>query len=222
MKRLLDAAGKESGSMEEDQPEEDEPITVSEALPASLREAALAFIAPLTEEEKEIDYEDLKRESHFMEAFGLTPLGGMGHRQATWLCVLAARRTLPGWTDLECEGDAPARAVEAAEKWVLTGEAPDDWEPLCTPEPAIRDGYVIDDCTYGVANSIAEVAAYTARFACTGDPAAGGDVLFWTGFVMSEGLFSPHDPQSFDRWLLTVALPAAYALQPLSEQQLYS
>jgi hypothetical protein len=40
-------------------------------------------------------------------------------------------------------------------------------------------------------------------------------------YAASEGVYRP-DTMPYEEWLLTVALPAAYALQPLSDEQLFA
>jgi hypothetical protein len=195
------------------------PSVLSESLPVRLREAARDYLSDddSSEEDEDSPGVDLR----LIEAFGSTQTGDTAHRQATLLCVLAMRRVLYGWAALECEGDAPERAVAAAEAWVLTGTTPPDWESLCVPALAIRDGEVTTDCDVYRAKPIAEGAASTARFAWTGNAPDGADALLNVFYAASEGVYRP-DTMPYDQWLITVALPAAYMLQPLSEEQLYS
>jgi hypothetical protein len=187
-------------------------IVVSESLPAALRDAALRYAT-------DPDTDDLAL--RLIEAFGIVRVGDQAHRRAAWLCALASRKVLYGWAALECEGDAPARAVEAVASWIQTGVSPRDWRPACEPAPAVRDDRVIVHCDACRAGPIAAAAAHTARFASSADPSDAAEVLFQVWCAIDEGVHWP-GAMPFEEWLVTVALPAAYDLRALTERELRS
>jgi hypothetical protein len=179
-------------------------VTVSASLPAPVRDAALRYATDL-------DTDDLA----LRESFGIARAGDEAHHRAVWLCVLAARKVIYGWAALECEGDAPAQAVEATARWVQSGVAP-DWGRLSLAAPAIRGGRVIGDCDACRAEPIAAAAAHTVRFAHTADAA---EVLFMVWCAIDEGVHG-EGAMPFERWVAMVALPAAFELRSLSEREL--
>jgi hypothetical protein len=187
-------------------------FVIGNSLPAALRDVAMRYAT-------DCDTDDLALQ--LIEAFGIGRLGDHAHRRAAWLCVLAARKVLYGWAALECEGDAPARAVEAVANWVQTGVSPRDWGPLCEAARAIRDGRVIEDCDKCRAEPIAAAAAHVARFARSGDPSDAVEVMFGVWCAMDEGVHWPK-AMPFEEWVVTVALPAAHDLRSLTEQELRS
>jgi hypothetical protein len=187
-----------------------ESIVVSNKLPAALRDAAILYAT------------DTKTEGlalRLIVAFGIAQLGDEAHRRAVMLCALAVRKVLYGWQALECEGHGPATAIEATENWVRAGTAPADWKPLCEPAKAIRGGELIRDCDICRAGPIASAAALTARFAMHGAASDAADVLFNVWNSVDEGVHWP-DSMAFEAWIATIALPAAYDLRALTEQEL--
>jgi hypothetical protein len=187
-------------------------VVISESLPAPLRDAGLRYVT-------ECESDDLAFQ--LIEAFGIAGVGDEGHRRAAWLCVLAVRKVLYGWAALECEGDAPDRAVDAVGSWVQTGAAPRAWGPLCVPAKAVRQGRVIEDCDACRAEPIAAAAAYAARFVQSADPSDAAEVLFSVWCAIDEGVHFP-DEVPFAEWVVTVALPAAYGLRSLTEREFRS
>ena len=187
----------------------------------SVLAAAQSYVASLDDDE--MGYEEIEAETQLIDAFGIHEIGDDAHRCVTWLCVLASQKVLYGWAALECEGDLPSQTIEAVSKWVQEGVQPVDWEPLCDPAEARRNGRVIVDCDACRAEPIASAAAYTARFARTAVAADAAQVLGDVFSAISEGVYwSERDPMDFQKWVGTVAIPAALELRLLSEAELYS
>lgn len=193
----------------------DQSIVISDTLPEPIRLAALEYIAPYDDD---LDWEDLDRELHLIEAFGELQIGNIAHRQVTWLCALASQTILWCWAQLECEGDAPERALKAVTDWVLNDLTPSEWDSLIEPAVPIRDGKPIQDCDVLFAKPVSESAAKTVRFACMGEVTDAVDVLLGIWYAVWEIEWA--GPMQFNEWFITVALPAAYNLQPLSEYEL--
>ncbi|WP_309723261.1 hypothetical protein [Armatimonas sp.] len=183
--------------------------------------AAESYVATLDDDE--MGYEDFEAETQLIDAFGIQEIGDDAHRCATWLCVLASQKVLYGWAALECESDLPSQTIEAVSKWVQEGIQPRDWQLLTTPAQARRKGRVIMDCDTCRAEPIASAAAQTARFARTAASKDAAEVLCDVFSAISEGVYwSERDPMDFQKWVGTVAIPAALELRRLSEAELYS
>ena len=185
-------------------------IQINDSLPLPLRNAALFYATDLNTEGLGLS---------LIEAFGIGRVGDEAHRRSVWLCVLAARRVLYGWEALECEGDVPAQAVDAAANWVQTGIAPPDWRPFCIPAEPVRNGRIITDCDACRAEPIALAAAHTASFVTSAAESEAADTLFAAWCAVDEGIHWP-DSMPFEPWIAVVALPAAYDLRPLTEHEL--
>jgi hypothetical protein len=187
-------------------------VAARKSLPASLRDVAQQYAT-------DHEADDLDLAGSLLLAFGDLRHDREAHRRAVWLCVLATRRVLFGWSELECEGNAPERAVSAAAKWVQTGRNPRGWGRLFAPAPAIREGEVIGDHDACRAEPIASAAARTAIFVHTGDAIDGALVLREARGAAEEGVYWP-DSMPFEDWTATVAVPAAYELRELTEEEL--
>jgi hypothetical protein len=187
----------------------------------SILAAAQSYVVSLDDDE--MGYEEIEAETQLIDAFGIQKIGDDAHRCATWLCVLASQKVLYGWAALECEGDLPSQTIEAVSKWVQEGIQPRDWQLLTTPAQARRKGRVIMDCDACRAEPIASAVAHTARFARTAAPEDAVQVLSDVFTAISEGVYwSEGDPMDVQKWVGTVAIPAALELRSLSEAELYS
>jgi hypothetical protein len=182
---------------------------ISGWLPALVRDAALRYATDQATDDLAL---------YLFESFGIIRVGDEAHRRAVWLCVLAAGKVIYGWDALKCEGDAPARAVEAAARWVESGVAA-DWVLLSTPAPAVRGGQVILDCDACRSGPIAAAAAHTARFVHSVAPAAAAEVFFNVWCAIDEGVHWLA-VMPFEQWVATVALPAVFELRSLSDEEL--
>lgn len=133
-----------------------------------------------------------------------------------WLSMFAARRALPCW-DLYCDGRAPHEAVLAVREWLLTGVAPRNWKPHTKPGlPAYR-GKRIVDCRECDTGSAASSAAQAARFAASRDPFNAVCALSDAHTAFDQSLLGRSE--EFDRWLLDVAVPAAYDCRELTSEE---
>lgn len=184
----------------------------ADTIPQPLREAARQLAVSSNAEESFLA---------LIRAFGHSPVGSLSQRRAAWLCILATNRIIPGWRAMDCEGDAPARAVETAAAWIRDGADPGQWESLCRPAVATRGGEKIDDCDACRAEPIASAAALTARFARFGEPADAAHALSEAWMAEDEGIRRPGS-LPIEKWILQVALPAAWALRPLTDTELES
>jgi len=138
------------------------------------------------------------------------------YMRLAWLSMFAARRALPCW-ELYCDGRAPQEAVLAVRDWLLTGVAPRNWKPHTKPGLPAYKGKRIVDCRECDTGCAADSAAQAARFATTRD-------LFDAVCALSAA-YSAFDQsplgsrEEFDRWLLDVAVPAAYACRELTSEE---
>jgi hypothetical protein len=140
-------------------------------------------------------------------------------RQLAWLSFFAARRALPCW-DLYCDEAGPHRTVDVVQNWLLTGIPPKSWETYKGCAKPKFKGKAIIDCREADTSCAAASAAHAARFASTHD-----------SFHAVCGLSAAHmefdqsplgSREDFDRWLLDVAVPAAYDCRELSVKEQFA
>ena len=177
-----------------------------------LREAALRFTT--FDDEEGSDYEIA---SNLIMSFGNPCLDLLAHRRAVWLCVLATRRVLFGWSGLGCEGQGPHEAVRAAAGWVATGRHPDDFARYCLPSEAIRDGRRVSDCDVCRVEPVASAAARTALFTKTALPIDGAIAMCDVRGAVLEGLEHHPDGIGFNDWLIARGVTEAYRLIGVGE-----
>lgn len=96
------------------------------------------------------------------------------------------------------------------------GATVDNWDDLCQPPIATRNGHQISDCFSGMVESIAEGVANAAKYLRYGQPRFAGDVLWNALSAQDEGAWC-HKPVSFNKWIVLAALPIAYNCQEVSD-----
>ncbi|CAN5840134.1 hypothetical protein BH23PLA1_BH23PLA1_20320 [soil metagenome] len=165
------------------------------------------------DEEEEFDIEVA---INLLTSFGQLRLDPLAHRRAVWLCVLATRRILFGWSGLGCEGQAPHEAIRAAAAWVANGRHPDHFARYCLPAEAIRDGQRVADCDACVVEPIASAAARTAYYTKTASPIDGAIALCDIRGAVLEGLEHP-DGVEFNDWLINPGVTEAFRLIGVGE-----
>jgi hypothetical protein len=165
------------------------------------------------------DDDDLTLALQVVQAFGLPRLDDEAKRRVAMLCILATRRVLFGWTEFECEGEQPATAIRVTLDWIRTGERSTGWPDYCLPAPPITNGYIIADCDACRVEPIASAAARTAYFISTGNPVDAALVLCDAQGAASEGVEYPNS-LPFTEWIASIAIPAAFELRNLSEEEL--
>jgi hypothetical protein len=152
---------------------------------------------------------------NLVQAF-VSESGGDVRNRLAWLGMFAARRALPCW-ELYCDGDEPIRAVEAVQRWLLTGEAPRTWDPFTREVLPRFRGRRIIDCRECDTSCAADAATAAARYAATGEISEVAAAL-----ISAEGAFdqSPlHSKEEFLRWLAEVAVPIAWECRELSPDE---
>jgi hypothetical protein len=149
-------------------------------------------------------------------AFVSESAGEDARRRLAWLSMFAARRALPCW-ELYCDGEQPIRTVAALESWLVAGELPFSWDAFTQPALPRFLGLRIDDCRECDTAASADSAAWAPQFASS------GDVTYAVGAVVqADGAFE-HSPlgrrEQFRRWLVEVAVPAAWDCRELSPDE---
>lgn len=172
----------------------------------ALRHAAASFVNLDEEEESDIEIG-----TALILTFGIPAMDSHAHRRAVWLCVLATRRILFGWSELGCEGDAPHQALNSVARWVQTGQFTGNWGSLCVPTIPTRNNSPVADCDACRVAPIASAAARTALFAKTANPVDGAIVLCDVRGAILEGL-ERTDSLDFNDWFVEIAIPEAYQL----------
>ena len=150
-----------------------------------------------------------------VKSFGEFSFGSDAHRRSVWLAVFAARRALPCW-ELYCDGTQPHEAITAVIAWLNgSGEAVDcvQFEQVAVPT---YKGRRLNDCRESDTGYAAEAAALAAKVVNSVLPE---DASLAVHFA--DGAFdcSPLRGENFRKWLLEVAVPAAYDQRELNEHE---
>jgi len=149
-------------------------------------------------------------------AFVSESAGEEARQRLAWLSMFAARRALPCW-ELYCDGEQPIRTVAALESWLVAGKLPRSWAAFTEPALPRFLGLRIDDCRECDTAAAADSAAWAARFASS------GDLTYAVGaLVQADGAFDESPlgrREQFRRWLVEVAVPAAWDCRELSRDE---
>lgn len=175
-----------------------------------------AAIQKCAEQLRSQRWSDARLFKDLIAAFVSESTGEDARRRLAWLSMFVARRALPCW-ELYCDGEQPIRTVAALEIWLVAGKLPRSWDDF-TEEALPRFlGLRIDDCRECDTGAAAYSAALAAQFASSGDVSCAVGAL-----VQADGAFDESPlgrREQFHRWLVEVAVPAAWDCRELSPDE---
>lgn len=177
---------------------------------AAIRERYLEQLASTDAQEPESD---------LLRALGPLQVGAQGHRRAVYLCLAAVRRPLVRW-GLPTLGPATeiASSVTIAEQCVVDPSSVD--VARVSRASALDRGFIASTPCSEVefyARAVYRSVAALVRFSLYGGLPDGAEALEWSHLADTEnGALG----QPFDRWLVETALPAAWFLRRLSDEEL--
>lgn len=140
-----------------------------------------------------------------------------GYFRLGWLSMFAARRALPCW-ELYCDGNGPLDAVIAVRNFLLTRAEPRTWKNFTKVALPAYKGKRIADCRECDTGCAAESAAQCAKFIATHDLVHAVSGLSAAYMAFDQSPLGKLD--EFDRWLLNVAVPAAYDCRELTAEEM--
>jgi len=159
---------------------------------------------------------DERRFKDMIAAFASESTAEDARQRLAWLSMFAARRALPCW-ELYCDDEQPIRTVAALESWLVAGKSPRSWDTFTQPALPRFLGMRIDDCRECDTAAAADSAAWAAQFVSSGDVSHAAGAL-----NCADGAFE-HSPlggrEQFRRWLVEVAVPAAWDCRELSPDE---
>lgn len=131
--------------------------------------------------------------------------------QLIWLTMFATRRAIPCWK-LYCDSDQPLDTVVAICNWLNTSEE-QDWSAFSVPAKPTENGKPIVDCRECDTSCVADAAAQTARFIDTRNHLNAICALSAADMAFDQSPVGSVD--NFRKWLIEIAIPAAYAEREL-------
>ncbi|MCH8044701.1 MAG: hypothetical protein IID44_13385 [Planctomycetes bacterium] len=187
-------------------------------LPTAIREAAFHYVNDI--EDDHPDNPDYLLSHTLVESFGDQSVGSLAHRRVSWLCVNVLKCVIPAWS-ASCDHPTAEHTFDQLVHHLRDGVAIDNWDDLCRPAIATRDGHRIVDCVACMVEPIAEGVANTAKYLRHGEPRIAGDVIWDAWCAQSEGAWRS-ETVSFQQWVVLVALPAALDFRELEDASIYA
>lgn len=191
---------------------------IDPTLPSEIRQAAFGFVNDI--EIDRPDDPDYLLSHALVEAFGDQRVGSLAHNRVSWLCLNVLKCVIPAWT-ASCDHATAEQTFLQLLRHLRDDVVIDNWDDLCQPPIATRNGFPIDDCEACMVEPIAEGVAHGAKYLRDGEPRIAGDVIWNAWCAQDEGAWR-HKSLSFEQWVVFVALPAAHDCREVSNASIYA
>jgi hypothetical protein len=190
---------------------------IHSALPNSIRKAAFLFVNDLKDESTK--NQDRKPWQTLVYSFGEQSVGTIEHKRVSWLCLNVLKCVIPAWK-AECDDDVVGRRYNQLIHHLRDGIPINNWDELCSKSIPTREGSPIRDCIACMVGPIATGAANAAKYISKADIQAGSEVIFDVWNSQTEGAWR-HKNYSYNKWVVHVALPAAFACREVDDELIY-
>ena len=189
-------------------------LSIPDSLPPTIRYAAFKYVNGLFDGDGELEH---ARE--LINAISDNPDSFEARLRIAWFCINALKAVTPAWS-ASCDDNVPNELLKLLRDHVNETTVIQNWDVLCRPPVAKRNGQRIVDCVSCMVLPIAEAIANCATFIQSDNLDAATNVLYYCDVAQDEGAWNCGDSR-FAEWLVKIALPPSIRIEEMPDSHIY-